>query len=121
MAKIIDGNIEKLPEFSKKGGWFFGSFIKDLPEFRNDNFEIKWANNKAGYYDYSRKTDYSAMTLAINVSGHAKITFPDKNEVFTLSNPGDFVYWDTQDGDHIFESLDNSIVIAIRWPSRKIE
>jgi len=61
MAKIIKDNIKTLPTTKKLNGWFIGHFIDEMPEFKTDDFEVKYSNDKKGKPDLNKKSPFPKL------------------------------------------------------------
>lgn len=103
------------PEYQ---GWVISDFIKD-PFFQSDAFEVKWAVHKKGDVKNGKKTDASVKTLGILISGKFLIKFPHLNKEVALEKMGDFLTYDSQDDEHIGTALEDTVIMAIRWPLKR--
>ena len=117
MPSIKAGNLNKtVSENPKTRGWFLGHFIEEPYCFKDDSIEVKWGIHKKGEkLDIVRATKYS-KTLSILISGKTKISFPDENKDFILSEQGDFVFWE-KEIFHTSDIIEDSVFLVIRWPS----
>lgn len=101
---------EHHPDLYKK--WVVGSFVKD-PKFHNSNFEFKFQSDRKGMKrDPKDVLDPDATTLAILVDGHVRMNFGRENKY--LRERGDYIWW-SPDVPHLFEYLEDSLVITLRW------
>lgn len=101
---------EQHPDLYKK--WVIGSFIKN-PDFQNDNFEFKFQENKKGVCRQAKNVlNQDVTTLAILIDGHVRMNFGDED--MFLQERGDYIWW-SPDVPHLFEFLDDSLVITLRW------
>lgn len=85
---------------------------------KTENFESKWAIHKKGDVKAGSKTKKRTHTFAILIEGKFKIKFNDTQEEVILSNQGDYVYYDGSKQSHTGEALEDSIILALRWPSK---
>lgn len=96
-------------------GWFVGHFIsEELGLQHSRDVEIKWGNHKAGEERKEWVTGETRTAVCICVSGKHDLIFRDRN--VELSKQGDFVMWG-KGTDHRFRTLEDGIVITVRWPS----
>ena len=122
--KILQGNLDVLnKENPNRKGWIIGSFIEDNPMFQSDEFEVKWAKHKKGYYKEGLKTNFETKTVTIIIKGKFQINFTNKDdrleEVIVLKKLGDYVAYDASKVDHTAEALEDSLLIVFRWPSKR--
>lgn len=102
-----------------KSGWIVGSFF-DKNEFglrSTEDLEIKWGVHKANEERSEWVTGETRETISILIKGRFEIEFRDKK--VELKNEGDFVMWG-RDIDHKWKTLEDSVVLTVRWPSIKI-
>jgi len=116
MEKIKTGNVNQLVTTENKS-WIIG-FSAQEP-FRTDLFGLKWISYKKG--DKREPSKPNAETLTILISGKFKNTFYDQDGKIIvdciIEKQGDYIYFD-KDIMHTWEALEDSLVIALRWPSR---
>jgi len=102
--------------------WFLGTFINEK-EFNTSNtshFEIKWSSQKKGdVFPLKEKTveDKSCKSIAILIKGKFKYSFLKADSSFDeylIKSEGDFIYW-APDINHKTESLEDSVILTIRW------
>lgn len=99
------------PDLYKK--WVVGSFVND-PDFQNDNFEFKFQEDKKGVLRPPKDVlDPNVTTLAVLIYGYVRMNFGDKDMI--LKERGDYIWW-SPDVPHLFEFLQDSLVITLRWP-----
>lgn len=120
--KILQGNLDTLNnEHPNRKGWFIGSFIEDNPLFQSNEFEVKWAKHKKGYFKEGLKTEFETKTVTILITGKFQINFINKidgvKKIITLEKLGDYVAYDASKVDHTAEAIENSQLIVFRWPS----
>lgn len=102
------------PDLYKK--WVIGSFVKN-PEFQNNNFEFKFQADKKGVSRQPKDVlNPNVTSLAILIEGRILIKFGDQNKY--LHERGDYIWW-SPDVPHLYESLEDSLVITLRWVKDK--
>jgi len=115
MKKIDVGNLDSF-QSPESRGWFLGQFIDPSSPFHSDAFEVKWSTHPLGDTK-PRPEGGPTKTITFLVDGEFKVTFPESNETYTLSKPGDYVYFG-EDILHTWESLkEGTRMLTIRWPS----
>jgi len=101
---------EHHPDLYKK--WVVGSFVQD-PDFQTNNFEFKFQAEKKGLRREPKIVlDSNTTTLAILIEGHVLMNFGNQNKY--LRERGDYIWW-KPDVPHLFEYLEDSLVITLRW------
>ena len=106
-GRIFD---EHHPDLYKK--WVVGGFVKN-PDFNNSNFEFKFQNDKKGMCRQPKTVmNPNVTTLAILIDGHVRMNFGAQNKY--LRERGDYIWW-CPDVPHLFEYLEDSLVITLRW------
>jgi hypothetical protein len=107
----------------QRRGWVVGSFIEDESIFHTDDFEVKWAEHKKGYFKVGLKTEVETKTVVFIVSGKYQVNFSDKSngntEKVVLNELGDYVAYDASKCNHTAEALEDCLVIVFRWPSKR--
>lgn len=121
---IQKGNMNEVANIDpKRNGWVIGSFIENSSIFHSDECEVKWAEHKKGYKKEGLRVDVTTKTVTILISGSFQVEFKDKqdghHETALLKELGDYIAYDASKYDHIGEALDDSLVIVIRWPSKR--
>jgi hypothetical protein len=117
MQKIKIGNLDhEIREQPEKRGWFMGHFIDGSSLLHSSDIEMKWSICEAGEDFPEIRGCRTAKSLAILIEGEFEFTFPDTKEKYTLSKPGDFIFWD-QGVYHSTKSLKKSKLLTVRWPS----
>lgn len=92
-------------------GWIVGSFVPEgLRHCKT--VEIKWGMHKAGEGRADWATDERRTTICILISGKLKMHFRERNVL--LETAGDYLMWG-EGIDHRWQSIDDSIVLTIRW------
>ena len=59
------------------------------------------------------------QTFVILISGSYLIKYPELNQEVTLSKLGDFAYYDASQTSHQAEALEDSLLLVIRYPSKR--
>lgn len=92
--------------------WVVGSFVQD-PDFCSDGFEFKFQSDKKGMCRPPKDVlNPNVTTLAILIDGHLRMNFGDHD--MYLRERGDYIWW-CPDTPHLFEFLEDSLVITLRW------
>jgi len=82
-------------------GWLVGHFIDPSQGVRSSkDVEVKWANQRT--------------TLVMLISGHFRVEVTGGGT--TMTRQGDYIMWGPGI-DHFWEAFEESVVLAIRWPS----
>ena len=101
---------EHHPDLYKK--WVIGSFVKN-PDFKSGNFEFKFQDDKKGMCRQPKQVlNPDVTTLAILIDGCVRMNFGDQDKY--LRERGDYIWW-CPDVPHLFEFLEDSLVITLRW------
>jgi hypothetical protein len=97
-------------------GWFLGHFVPgpDHPLHSRD-VEVKWTTHAAGETRPEWSPAAPVRTLNLLIRGRFAVLFPGEEVV--LEKQGDFVVFGP-DVAHSFRAIEESLVMAIRWPSR---
>lgn len=98
-------------------GWFVGHFMDEKFGLqRNNDVEIKWGVQPAGWSRPDWAPSDVRMTISILISGKFEIEFRDKT--VTLAKQGDFVMWG-EGREHTARTLGNkdAVILTVRWPS----
>jgi hypothetical protein len=96
-------------------GWLLGHFIDPSQGVRSRNdVEVKWGIHPSGDKRRAWTTDDRRTTLVLLVHGTFRIDLTEGS--VTLERQGDYAIWGPGI-DHSWESLTDSIVLTIRWPS----
>jgi len=95
-------------------GWVIGNFMGPDSLFYSKDLEIKWARHKKGEVKEARTTS-NATTLSILISGKFLVKFPTGEEVL-LAKEGDYIFY-RPNFPHVAETLEDSLLVVIRWPS----
>ena len=81
---------------------------------RTSELELKWYIHAKGETRSEWAPGNPVKTLNILVRGHFILLFPDRE--ITLEEEGDFVLFGP-DVPHSFRSVQESLVLTVRWPS----
>ncbi len=120
MKKVISGNLDQqIKSHPETKGWFLGHFMDENPEFLSDDVELKWARHKKGEKKPGLLAKTATKTLTILISGKFFIQYPEFNQEITLSKLGDFVFYDASQTSHKAEVLEDSLLLVIRYPSKR--
>lgn len=96
-------------------GWLLGHFIDSAKGVRSTKeVEVKWAIHPAGETRSQWTSDDQRTTLLLLVEGRFRVDLTEGSA--TLERQGDYAMWGPGI-DHSWEALDDSVVIAVRWPS----
>lgn len=96
-------------------GWLLGNFIPDGPR-HSDAVEVKWGVHPSGETRAGWATDETRTTMVLLVSGRFEVELPTSKVL--LSHQGDYVVWGPGI-DHAWRAEASSIVITVRWPSKR--
>lgn len=97
-------------------GWLLGHFMPgDDNPLRTTDVEVKWFVHAEGEVRDEWAPPTGVSTLNILIRGHFVLRFPD--EEVPLRDEGDFVLFGP-DISHSFRSVEESVVLTVRWPSR---
>lgn len=103
---------EQHPDLYKK--WVVGGFVND-PDFSSDHFEFKFQQEAKGLRREPKQViNPDTSTLAILIDGHVRMNFGEQ-DIF-LQQRGDYIWWNP-DTPHLFEYIEDSLVITLRWAS----
>lgn len=96
-------------------GWFLGHFMpgEDNP-LRTSELELKWYSHAKGETRDTWAPANLVTTLNILIRGHFVLLFPDQE--IALEKEGDFVLFGPG-MPHSFRSVEESLVLTVRWPS----
>ena len=96
-------------------GWFLGHFMPgDDNSLRTEELELKWYTHAKGETRDTWAPGNPVKTLNILIRGHFVLIFP--NQEVALEKEGDFVLFGP-DMPHSFRSVEESLVLTVRWPS----
>lgn len=96
-------------------GWFVGHFMnQDSDLAKSKDVEAKISFNPTGKRNEATTLNTVARTITFLVSGSHKLEFG--NSSVLLERPGDYCIF-SNGVAHSWESVDDSTVLTIRWPS----
>lgn len=96
-------------------GWILGHFLDPSAGVRSSkDVEVKWGIHPAGEKRHDWTADDQRTTLVLLVEGHFRIDLTGTS--VTLEKQGDYATWGSGI-DHSWESITDSIVVTVRWPS----
>jgi mannose-6-phosphate isomerase-like protein (cupin superfamily) len=97
-------------------GWFVGHFVRGAGNpLRTSDLEVKWYTHAAGETRDPWAPANPVRTLNVLIRGHFVLLFPDRE--VALTKEGDFVLFGPGVA-HSFRSVEESLVLTVRWPSR---
>ena len=96
-----------------------GHFLDFDPFFKTDDLEIKWAVHAKGYAKPGLIAKKTVKTITVLIRGKFVVRFPEINKKVVLSKMGDYLAYDASEVSHISESPEDSVVIVVRWPSKR--
>lgn len=97
-------------------GWFLGHFMSgEQSALRSEDVEIKWFTHPRGDARPEWSPASSVRTVNVLIRGCFVLVFPERE--VTLAREGDFVLFGPG-VPHSFRSLEESLVLTVRWPSR---
>lgn len=100
-------------------GWFMGHFMPgEENPLRIEAMELKWYTHAKGETRHKWAPGNPVRTLNILIHGHFVLLFPDQE--VALQNEGDFVLFGPG-MPHSFRSVEESLVLTIRWPSVPVQ
>jgi len=112
-AGPISGNVAGASKDTR--GWFLGHFMPgDGNPLRTSELELKWYTHSKGETRSEWAPGNPVKTLNILIRGHFVLLFPDQE--VALEKEGDFVLFGPG-MPHSYRSLEESIVLTVRWPS----
>jgi hypothetical protein len=97
-------------------GWFLGHFMPDADSLlRTADVEMKWYVHGKGETREAWAPGIPAQTLNVLVRGRFVLVFPDRE--VSLEKEGDFVLFGPGVA-HSYRSIEESLVLTVRWPSK---
>ena len=114
-ATLVFGNAVDASKHTH--GWFLGHFMPsgaDNP-LRTEDLELKWYTHAKGETRDQWAPASQVTTLNILIRGKFVLLFPDRE--VPLEREGDFVLFGPGIA-HSFRSVEESLVLTVRWPSR---
>jgi len=96
-------------------GWFLGQFMPgEANPLRSSHLEVKWFTHAKGEERSAWSPASPVRTLNTLIRGHFVLRFPDHD--VALRQEGDYVCFGPG-MPHSFRSVEESLVLTIRWPS----
>jgi quercetin dioxygenase-like cupin family protein len=96
-------------------GWFVGHFMAGrLDPLASRDVELKWYTHAAGEMRPEWSPPSAVRTLNVLIRGRFVLRFPDRE--VELAREGDFVLFGPGVA-HSFRSVEESLVLTVRWPS----
>jgi hypothetical protein len=114
----VTGNAIAEGGTNPRKGWFVGAFLPIERGLRHTEIcEVKWGVHRDGEEKRTPGTNLMATTLTLLVSGQFQVRLPEIDVVIVLERPGDYVIFGPGTRHH-WKSLNDSVVVTVRWPSR---
>jgi mannose-6-phosphate isomerase-like protein (cupin superfamily) len=102
---IVDGTASR--------GWLLGYFKPAGDALCSDDVEIKWAIHPQGETRTEWVTGENRSAVLILISGRFRVHLPERS--ILLTKQGDYVVF--HGINHSWHAEQDSVVLAIRWPS----
>jgi hypothetical protein len=107
------GNVKEASKDTR--GWFFGHFMPgEGNPLRTEELELKWYTHMKGETRAEWAPGNPVKTLNILLRGHFVLLFPEQE--VALEKEGDFVLFGPG-VPHSYRSVEESLVLTVRWPS----
>ncbi len=120
MNLIDSGNLDELVAMHPEtNGWIAGHFMDPSSFLHSDEVEIKWAIHRKGDVKKGAIASVTTKTVCILMRGQCVIRFPELDREVTLCKLGDYLTYDAGQVMHEFKALEDTTVIAVRWPSKR--
>lgn len=97
-----------------------GHFIPEWDFFHSKDFELKYHPYKKWEKHIGSTTWSKRRTIGVLLQGKVRISFPSLSQEYILESAWDYIADDEIPWDHEIEALEDSIMIAIRTPSKSI-
>jgi hypothetical protein len=94
-------------------GWLLGHFKPADSVRHSGDVEIKWGIHPPGDRRARWVTGEKRTTVLILISGRFRVELPERDVL--LARPGDYVVF--HGIDHSWHAEEESVVMAVRWPS----
>lgn len=113
--KFETGNLNTLnADHPERKNWFAGAFIPEASMLHTDAVEIKWAKHTKGIKKTTgMNLDAHIRTVVILISGKWRAWFHEAEKEIIMSEPGDYIVYDT--ALHDSEALEDSHIVVVRW------
>jgi len=99
-------------------GWILGHFMAGPHNpLHSDDVEVKWYTHARGETRAGWAPPITVKTLNVLIHGRFAVLFPDREVV--LQEQGDFVLFGPGVA-HSFRSIEESLVLTVRWPSIRV-
>ena len=113
---IVFGNAVEASKNTR--GWLLGHFMPGAENpLRSDDVELKWFTHPKGDARAEWAPGNPVRTLNVLIRGRFALLFPERQ--VTLANEGDYVLFGPG-VPHSFRSLEESLVLTVRWPSIRL-
>lgn len=109
---VIFGNAEL--DGARTRRWFVGNYLPKESGRRFSDVEMKWSLNEKGSKNEGIAYNKVAHSMAILIRGKMQVEFPNSN--LTLEHCGDYTLW-KPGVNHSWTALEDTITLAVRWPS----
>ncbi len=120
MNKIITGNLDtQIASHPETKGWFLGCFMEKNPDFLSDDVEVKWGRHPKGEIKKGYDAIVPTKTLVILISGYCVVRFAEFKQESVLAKLGDYVFFDASTTSHVNEAKEDSLVLVVRYPSKR--
>ena len=117
--KFLEWNLDEITsKLSEHYGWFLWPYIEKIPELHNESIEIKWIRHKKWERKEWSLPNKKTQYLVILIEGKYKVLFPEKKKEFILHKQGDIFLFDPSESPHTWESLEDSLLMVIRFNSK---
>jgi hypothetical protein len=94
-------------------GWLLGHFMPEGDARHSDEVEVKWGVHPKGDERAQWVTVERRTALIMLISGRFRVDLPDRS--VPLARPGDYVVF--HGVGHSWLAQEESVVLAVRWPS----
>jgi hypothetical protein len=94
-------------------GWLLGHFMPAGDPRHSDEVEIKWGIHPRGDQRAQWVAGERRTALLLLVSGRFRVELPERTVV--LARPGDYVVFGGI--SHSWHAEEDSVMLAVRWPS----
>ena len=113
-GRVVFGNAVEAARDTR--GWFLGHFMSgEHSALQSRDVELKWFTHPRGDTRPEWSPPSPVRTLNVLIRGHFVLLFPERE--VALAREGDFVLFGPGVA-HSFRSLEESLVLTVRWPSR---
>jgi hypothetical protein len=109
--RVYVGNAEA--DAPANRGWLLGHFIPGNDARHSDDVEVKWAIHPRGDRRPQWVADERRSAVLLLISGRFQVELPGRSVL--LAKRGDYVVFHGL--SHSWYAAEESVVVAIRWPS----